>query len=131
MPIKHDTIPHIDQETISAFLEGRDPQQYITALEYDAASNYIYLVIDDPKKGKFTTRKKLKPFLWCKHDVFTSEQINFYGRDKRRIKNAMKQFGGKIKKLNTSGDERLENGFKYLVYTNQGFYTLLKFFKTF
>ena len=128
MPIKHDKIPHIDQETISAFLEGRDPQQYITALEYEAASNYIHLVIDDPSKGKFTTRKKLKPFLWCKEDVFTSEQINFYGRDKRRIRNAMKQFGIKMKKLNTVGDSRLENGFKYLVYTNQGFYTLLKFF---
>ena len=128
MPVKHDKIPHIDQDTISSFLEGRDPQQYITALEYEAASNYIHLVIDDPNKGKFTTRKKLKPFLWCKEDVFTSEQINFYGRDKRRIRTAMKQFGIKMKKLNTVGDSRLEDGFKYLVYTNQGFYTLLKFF---
>jgi len=128
MPIKHDNIPHIDQETISAFLEGKDPQQYITALEYEPAGNYIHLIIDDPVKGKFTTRKKLKPFLWCKEEVFTSELVNFYGRDRRRIKNAMKQFGVKIKKLNTADDERLDNGYKYLVYTNQGFYTLLKFF---
>ena len=121
MPIKHDKIPHIDQETISAFLEGKDPQQYITTLEYEAASNYIHLVIDDPKKGKFTTRKKLNHSYGVKEKYSLPKSVNFYGRDKRRIKNAMSQFGVKIKKLNTSGDERLENGYKYLVYTTQGF----------
>ena len=50
MSIKHDKIPHIDQETISAFLEGKDPQQYITTLEYEPANNYIHLIIDDPIK---------------------------------------------------------------------------------
>ena len=57
MAIKHEKIPHIDQKTISAFLEGRDPQQYITAIEYAAASNYIYLIIDDPEKGKYILNK--------------------------------------------------------------------------
>ena len=128
MAIKHDKIPHIDKETISAFLEGSDPQQYITAIEYEAASNYIHLIIDDPTRGKYTIRKKLKPFLWCKEDVFTSPKVNFYGGDRRKIKSAMKEFNVKIKKLHVGDDERLQDGFKYLVSSTKGFYTLLKFF---
>ena len=60
-------------DQIREFLEGRDPQKHIIAIELDQTddwsideSNRIYTVIDDPIKGKMIKTQKFTPFLWTK-----------------------------------------------------------------
>jgi len=116
-------------DVIEEFLEGRDPQKYIVAIETLNSNNFVDLIINDPDTGKRIEKHKYKPFLWMKHDV-----IKFlYKGNRRTIDEAAKRFGVSFKKLRTSNEdgftpERMENGYKYLVKTKNTFSDLEKFF---
>ena len=62
---------NLDSSIIETFLQGRDPQKYIVAVEAAYATNKIDLIINDPEKGKYIEESSYKPFLWCKEEVFS------------------------------------------------------------
>lgn len=115
----------ISQEAIETFLNGADPEQYIVGVEYDYPSNRIYKIIQDPKRGKIIKEDKLTAFLW----VGDLTEFNFYGGSKWQQKKKMEEYGIVIEKLQTHGNERLENGMKYLVKSLKSYTSLISFFK--
>lgn len=115
----------ISQEIIENFLNGADPEQYIVGVEYDYPSNKIYKIIQDPEKGKIIKEDTFTPFLW----VGDLTGLNFYQNSKALQKKAMTKYGILIKKLETQGNERLENGLKYLVQSIKGYQSLVGFFR--
>jgi len=115
----------ISQEVIETFLNGSDPEQYIVGVEYDYPSNRIYKIIQDPKRGKIIKEDKLTSFLW----VGDLTEFNFYGGSKWQQKKKMDEHGIIIEKLQTYGNERLENGMKFLVKSLKSYSNLINFFK--
>lgn len=115
----------ISQEIIEEFLNGSDPEQFIVGVEYDYRSNTIYKIIQDPEKGKQVKEDKLSPFLW----VGDLSKFNFYDRSKSRQISAMNKYGVIITKLDTHGNDRLENGLCYMVKTSKTYTDLINFFK--
>lgn len=115
----------ISQEIIENFLNGSDPEQYIVGVEYDYPTNKIYKIIQDPEKGKIVKEDTFIPFLW----VGDLTGLNFYQNSKVLQKKAMTKYGILIKKLETHGNERLENGLSYLVQCLKGYQSLIIFFR--
>lgn len=115
----------ISQEAIEKFLNGNDPEKYITSLEYEYADNFIYKMIQDPIKGKIIRRDSFTAFLWC-GDL---NNLNFYKNDKVVIQQKMLEYGISIIKLETYDNIRLENGLKFLVKTSKTYSDLINFFK--
>ncbi len=116
----------VSQQEIEQFLLGEDPEKYIVALEYDYASNKIYKVIHDPIQGKQIKTDTFIPFAW----VGSLHNKNFYKSSKGLQKEAMSKHGIIIEKLSSEGDERLENGLKFLVKTTKTYQDLVNFFRT-
>jgi DNA polymerase elongation subunit (family B) len=120
----------IPLKTIETFLEGRDPEKYITAVEVGYYDNTVSLIINDPKRGKYIREDKFFPFVY-----FTDDIINdLYNGDRTRIKLATKQYGVKIKKLRTHDENgftpnRLEIGYKYIAQTTATYNDLINFFR--
>ena len=119
-------------EDIRLFLEGKDDEKYITSIELDQTgdwstdnSNKVYITIDDPVKGKSIKTNKFVPFLWTK----SLKDSGFYGDDVEQMKKMAKFYGIHTQKLETGDDERLENGFKYIVKTSGTYRDLINFFK--
>ena len=115
----------VSQEEIEQFLNGEDPEKYIVALEYDYASGKIFKVIQHPEQGKVIKSDTFVPFAW----VGDLHGINFYGGSKSSQKQAMSTHGIVIEKLDTHGDERMEQGLKFLVKTTKTYSNLVNFFK--
>ncbi len=115
----------VSQEEIEQFLHGEDEEKYIVALEYDYRSNKIFKVIQDPLKGKQIKSETFIPFAW----VGDLKGKNFYNGSKYAQKEAMSKHGIIIEKLDTRGDERMEQGLKYMVKTTKTYSNLVNFFK--
>ena len=115
----------VSQKEIEEFLHGEDPEKYIVALEYDYASGKIFKVIQHPEQGKVIKSDTFIPFAW----VGNLHGKNFYGGSKMAQKQAMSEHGIIIEKLDTHGDERMENGLKFLVKTTKSYGNLINFFK--
>ena len=115
----------IPQEEIEQFLLGEDDEKYIVALEYDYKSSKIYKIIQDPIKGKLLRVDSFIPFAW----VGNLKSKNFYKNDLQLQKKAMSENGIIIEKLDSKGNERLENGLKFLVKTTKTYSNLVNFFK--
>ena len=119
----------ISFERIEEFLSGRDPQKYIVGIEGSYHQNFVSLIINDPVKGKSIEQHTLKPFLWLKHEV-----VNLiYGGDRKRIKQAMREYGVKIKELTTKDADgnlpkRMDKGYKFMATCNGAYNQLIKFF---
>lgn len=118
-------------EDIKIYLEGHDDQKYITSIETSQSDDYsvdetdtMYLMIDDPEKGKSIKRQKFTPFLWTK----SLKDSGFYNNDINLMKKMAKHYGISTEKLETGGDERLENGFKFMVKTTGTYRDLINFF---
>ena len=115
----------ISQEIIESFLNGTDPEEFIVGVEYDYPSNKIYKIIQDPEQGKIVKSDSLTPFMW----VGDLSGLNFYGNSKSLQKKKMGEHGIIIEKLETHGNERLENGMKYLVKSIKSYTDLISFFR--
>ncbi len=113
-------------EEIGNFLEGHDPQQYITGIEGDYSENEVHLMIEDPEKGKYLERHKFTPFVFVKDFKKVGKRLyrNLSERD-----SAMKYHGIEIKRLRTDDKDRLEDGFKYLITTTKKTENLIRFFR--
>ncbi len=116
----------ISQEDIEKFLQGNDDEKYIVSVEYDYTTDAIYKVIEDPIKGKMIKKDTFTPFCW----VGDLRGVNFYQGSKDLQKAAMTKYGIMIIKLETSGNERLENGLKFMVKAMKGYRALVQFFRT-
>ena len=115
----------ISQEIIENFLNGWDDEKYIVGVEYDYPTNSIYKIIQDPEEGKVIKKDTFTPFLW----VGDLSGLNFYNNSKAQQKRAMGVHGIIIEKLETHGNERLENGLKYLVKSIKSYTNLTSFFR--
>jgi DNA polymerase elongation subunit (family B) len=118
-------------EDIRLFLEGHNDEKFITTVELDQTgdwsvdnSNRVYITIDDPKKGKTIKVDKFVPFLWTKN----LSGSGLYGDDTETMRKMAKQYGISTKKLITGDDERLEDGYKYMVKTTGTYRDLINFF---
>jgi len=114
------------KDFIEVFLEGKDPQRYITSVEGDYYTNSVTLFIDDPVKGKYTEKHHYTPYLFMKD--LKQNKIQLYQSKEIRDK-AIEYYGIKIEKLRTDNNLRLENGFKYLVTSTKSVGALINFFK--
>jgi DNA polymerase elongation subunit (family B) len=115
----------ISQEIIESFLNGADPEEFIVGVEYDYPSNKIYKIIQDPEQGKIVKPDTFTPFLW----VGDLSGLGFYNDSKTEQKRAMTKHGILTEKLETQGNERLENGLKYMVKSLKSYTNLVSFFK--
>ena len=100
----------ISQEVIENFLNGGDDENYIVGVEYDYPTNTIYKIIQDPEQGKIVKTDSFTPFIW----VGDLSGLNFYNNSKTVQKKRMGEFGIIIEKLDTHGNERLENGMTHI-----------------
>lgn len=120
----------MDRNIYEQFLEGRNSQKYIVSVESSYENNYVYLVINDPEKGKFIEKHKFKPFLWMKKFDYHL----LYRGNRNEIARKIEEYGIEIKELTTTdlnGNTfgRLEEGYRYIVHTDQSYSRLLQFFK--
>jgi DNA polymerase elongation subunit (family B) len=115
----------ISQEVIEGFLNGGDDEMYIVGVEYDYRTNTIYKIIQDPEQGKIVKPDSFTPFMW----VGDLSGLNFYQGSKSLQKKAMTNHGIIIDKLDTKGNERLENGLNYLVKSLKSYTNLTSFFR--
>jgi DNA polymerase elongation subunit (family B) len=117
-------------EEIEQFLEGRDPQKYIVAIEAAYHKNEVYLVINDPEKGKCIETHTYKPFLW----VMGGVADYMYNGSRNALKKGMTKFGVKFKALRISDGngvvpQRMDDGFKYMAECSGSYSDMLNFFK--
>lgn len=120
----------VSPEIIEKFLQGHDQTKYIVAIESAYHVNEVYLIINDPVKGKYIETHTFSPFVWAKHEV---SQL-LYGGNRNEILKAMKKYGIKIKCLKTTDSEglepkRLANGYKYIFECKNSYNHLMNFFK--
>jgi len=115
----------ISQEVIEGFLNGGDDEMYIVGVEYDYPTNTIYKIIQDPIEGKIIKSDTFTPFLW----VGDLTGLNFYNNSKAMQKKRMGEFGILIEKLDTHGNERLENGMTHIVKSIKSYTDLVSFFR--
>lgn len=117
-------------EEIEQYLEGKDPQKYIVAVEASYGSQYVSLIINDPETGKRIEKHKLKPFMWAKHDGL----MKLCGGDKNKISQTLRENKISIKKTkiaHENGDipDRMLNGFVYLIEGNCSYGDFINVFK--
>ena len=115
----------ISQEVIENFLNGGDDENYIVGVEYDYPTNTIFKIIQDPEKGKIVKPDTFTPFIW----VGDLSGLNFYNNSKTVQKKRMGEFGILIEKLDTHGNERLENGMTHIVKSMKSYTDLISFFR--
>lgn len=121
---------HVGFEEIEKFLEGRDPQKYIVAIEAAYHKNEVYLVINDPETGKRIETHTYKPFLWVRDGIADY----MYGGSRNALKKAMTKYGVTFKSLRIADGngvvpQRMEDGFKYMAVCKGSYSDLLNFFK--
>ena len=115
----------ISQEEIKSFLEGGDPEEFIVAIEFDYASNCVYKIKEIPGKGKEIRKDTFTPFAW----VGDLRGLNFYKSSKGAQKEAMTKHGIMIEKLETDGNDRLDQGLNFMVKSLKGYRELIQFFR--
>jgi DNA polymerase elongation subunit (family B) len=115
----------ISQEEIKTFLEGNDPEEFIVAVEFDYVSDSVYKIKEIPGQGKVIQKDSFIAFAW----VGDLRGLNFYQDSKGAQKEHMTKYGIVIEKLETRGDDRMEQGLKYMVKSLKGYRTLIQFFR--
>jgi DNA polymerase elongation subunit (family B) len=98
---------------------------YIVGVEYDYPTNTIYKIIQDPEQGKIVKPDSFTPFIW----VGDLSGLGFYNNSKSIQKKRMGEFGIIIEKLETHGNERLENGMTHMVKSIKSYTDLISFFR--
>jgi DNA polymerase elongation subunit (family B) len=115
----------ISQEEIKSFLEGNDPEEFIVAVEFDYVSDSIYKIKEIPGQGKVIQKDNFIAFAW----VGDLRGLNFYQNSKANQKEHMTKYGIVIEKLETKGNDRMEQGLKFMVKSLKGYRTLIQFFR--
>lgn len=118
-------VSNITEDSIKKFLEGENDEQYIVGIEPAYDKNIVYLIINDPVEGFKIKYDNYYPFMWIKDLSLTK----FYGRNKNAVKDAMNKHSIVVERLETHDNEKLVNGYKFLVKTTKNFSNLVNFFK--
>ena len=130
----------VSMEEVEGFLHGRNDEKYIVAIEYDYDTNVIHKIIHDPEKGKgMVSDNSFEAFCWVKD--LPEFKTNFYIFKKdppnldpkireSRIRQAKIQHGITMELLDDHGNEKLVNGYKYLVKSSKGMNALKDFFRS-
>ena len=123
-------------EEVERFLNGKNVnQKHIVCIEGSSYSNTVQLVVDDPEtKRKYLKTDEYKPFIYVKD--FKKLNIPFYKDNLREKKENKERYKISFKELRTKDNngavvDRLENGYKYIFYTDSeyGMRDLLAFFR--
>lgn len=128
----------ISMEEVELFLNGRDDEKYIVAIEYDKETNTIFKIKHDPEKGKGIEKVyNFEAFCWVKN--LSEFKTTFYRYKKdppnisqkeinERVKAAKVKFGITMIPLADNGNQRLFQGYRYLVKSSKGLKALSQFF---
>lgn len=110
-------------EDVERFLNGRNlNQKHIVCIEGSSHSNVVQLVIDDPEtKKKYIKTEEYRPFIYVKD--LKKLGIPFYKGRLQEYKDNMKKYHISFKTLKTKDNngaivDRLENGYKFIMYTD-------------
>ncbi|MFN9908936.1 MAG: hypothetical protein ACK56F_22905, partial [bacterium] len=95
------------------------------AVEFDYVSDSIYKIKEIPGQGKVIQKDSFIAFAW----VGDLKGLNFYQNSKGAQKENMTKYGIVIEKLETKGNDRMEQGLKYMVKSLKGYRTLIQFFR--
>jgi DNA polymerase elongation subunit (family B) len=123
-------------EQIEKFLNGRNVnQKHIVCIEGSSYSNNVNLVIDDIEKNKkYIKTEEYKPFIYVKD--LKKLGIPFYENRRDEYRENLGKYKISYKTLRTTDNngavvDRLENGYKYIFYTESdyGMRDLLLFFR--
>jgi DNA polymerase elongation subunit (family B) len=123
-------------DEIENFLNGKDTtQNHIVSIKGSNYSNNVYLIIHDNEiNQKYSKIDEYKPFIYVKD--LDKLGIPFYENNQEEKIENKRKYGITYKKLRTTDNngasiERLENGYKYIFYTDSayGMRDLLSFFK--
>lgn len=128
----------ISEEQIESFLNGKDPQEGIVAIECGYNDEDVSIIYRTPDNSKKIKKDEFKPFIWAKSSgakrLFLDPKTG--RQDKVKLKKRMEFYGIKAKGLNIYGQdgrtaERLENGYRIMfTATKQMSYTrFISFFK--
>jgi DNA polymerase elongation subunit (family B) len=130
----------ISMEQVELFLHGRDDEKYIVAIEYNSKTNVIYKVIHDPELGKGIRQDlSFEPFCWVKNLAEFKGDFYRYKTDppnisthiiQERVRQAKIKHGITMTPLADNGNQRLFEGFKYLVKSSKGMDSLRDFFRS-
>lgn len=115
----------MSEEEIKSFLEGSNSDEFIVSVEFDYKTNSIYKIKETPDGVKTLERDTFTPFAWT-GDL---KDLNFYNGSKEQQRKAISKYGITIEKLETGGNERLENGLNFLIKSLKGYRELQEFFK--
>lgn len=130
----------ISMEEVELFLNGRDDEKYIVAIEYDKSTNTIYKIKHDPIIGKCVEKDfSFEYFVWMKSIPEFKDKFYRFKTDApnihpsaitERIKSFKTKYGISIVGLSDNGHPRLLNGYRYLVKSSYGEEALKQFFRT-
>lgn len=123
----------ISTEVVNTFLSGHDPMEHIITIECDYMEDKVSIVYVNDEGQKRVKLDDFKPFIWCKN----SAAIRLFEGDRKKIMQAMREYGIACKKLKTKEEgqkevsDRLENGYKYMFYATRrmSYHKFLDFFK--
>lgn len=133
------SITKISEEQINSFLNGRDPQTGIIAIECGYNDSEVSIIYRQfPTLEKRIKTASFEPFLWAK--ISGSRKLfidkNTKEQDKRLLKKKMDEYCISAKGLNIYSEEgktteRLENGYRVLftVTKKMSYNRFLQFFK--
>lgn len=113
-------------EEVERFLNGKNlNQKHIVCIEGSTYSNTVQLVIDDPEtKRKYIKTEEYRPFVYVKD--LKKLGIPFYKNRKDEQKENLTKYHISFKTLKTKDKngavvDRLENGYKYIFYTDSAY----------
>lgn len=128
----------ISEEKINNFLNGRDPQMGIVAIECSYNDNEVSIVYKDPAGGKKIKKDDFKPFIWAKQigarKLFTDRRTGI--QNKSELRKKLAEYGIAAKGLNIYTQdgrttERLEKGYNVMFTATKkmSYSRFLNFFK--
>lgn len=107
----------ITQEEISAFMEGKDPQERIVNITYDYGTSYMKVYYRDKNDNKCVENQNYYPFVWATGAACA--KLCDGNRDKVKI--LLKKYNISVRKLSSidsNGDvvKNFENGYQFLFF---------------
>lgn len=108
----------ITPEDVERFLNGHDPMERIISIECGYDDNTASIIYVNENGDKRVKRENFYPFVWVKNSACQ----RMFGGDRSLFIRKLRQYGIKIKALQTQGDDgsvssRLDEGYKFLFYS--------------
>lgn len=117
----------MNNEVIGNFLKGNSEEyNYLVAVETDPTVNYACCIFHYPDGTKEMKKIEYEPWVWIKN--LNNYQL-FGGNSEEKMK-AIKEHGIKVGSVLETGDnERLKNGYKYILSSTKSYNDIITFLK--